>query len=77
MTKDSTLDAFSGEGEPTDEEDKSTADAAEITQPTAVSPAISTYAWSPAGTACASCGDSVNRRWRDGDDLVCESCKSW
>ena len=37
----------------------------------------STYRWSPDGAACATCGESVEERWRDGDDLVCAGCKEW
>jgi hypothetical protein len=42
-----------------------------------VEPAESTYSWSPAGATCASCGATVERRWRDEGDLVCADCKSW
>ncbi|TKR25429.1 DUF7573 domain-containing protein [Natronomonas salsuginis] len=42
-----------------------------------VEPATSTYAWSPDGPVCADCGDAVDRRWRDGDRLVCAECKAW
>ncbi|UTF53851.1 DUF7573 domain-containing protein [Natronosalvus rutilus] len=36
---------------------------------------LSTYAW---GTyTCTRCDSSVDRVWRDGDDLVCPSCKEW
>lgn len=36
-----------------------------------------TYTWSPTGGGCAVCGAIVDRRWRDGDSLVCSECKSW
>lgn len=44
-------------------------------------PAISTYAWSPEGGACADCGEEVAERWRaegqrDGA-FVCADCKEW
>ena len=39
--------------------------------------AISTYGWTPDGTACESCGATVHRRWRDDEQLVCADCKSW
>ena len=46
-----------------------------------VTPAVSTYSWSPEGGDCADCGESVERRWRaDGQrdgELVCEDCKEW
>ncbi|MFC7232480.1 hypothetical protein ACFQMM_15790 [Saliphagus sp. GCM10025308] len=36
---------------------------------------LSTYAW---GTyTCNRCDSSVDRVWRDEDDLVCPSCKEW
>ncbi|WP_338727051.1 hypothetical protein [Haladaptatus sp. DJG-WS-42] len=72
MSEDSTLDAFAG---------SESADEAEEPDPKAttetVTPATATYTWSPDGAACESCGEVVKRRWRDGDVLVCESCKSW
>ena len=43
----------------------------------AVTPAQSTYAWSPAGADCAACGATVERRWRDEAGLVCSDCKGW
>jgi formamidopyrimidine-DNA glycosylase len=39
--------------------------------------AISTYGWTPDGTACESCGETVNRRWRDERQFVCADCKPW
>jgi len=42
-----------------------------------VPPAASTYAWSPEGGPCAACGERVEERWREGDDLVCARCKDW
>ncbi|PSQ67481.1 MAG: hypothetical protein BRD24_00220 [Halobacteriales archaeon SW_9_67_24] len=39
-------------------------------------PVESTYAWSPTGE-CAACGAAAAVRWRDGEALVCGSCKSW
>ncbi|UIO99677.1 hypothetical protein Hbl1158_14300 [Halobaculum sp. CBA1158] len=32
---------------------------------------------SPDGVACAACGTTVTRRWRDDGDYVCADCKSW
>lgn len=43
----------------------------------AVEPAVSTYRFAPDGRACADCGGSVTRLWRDGDALVCPDCKQW
>lgn len=39
--------------------------------------ATSTYTWTPDGVDCPACGASVERRWRDGDRLVCAECVSW
>lgn len=69
MTEDASLTDFDGDGpgaddgtDPTDEDPD---------------PATSTYSWSPDGAACPDCGDAVERRWRDGDRLVCADCKDW
>lgn len=40
-------------------------------------PIAPTYTWSAAGGGCAECGAVVERRWRQGDSLVCPECKSW
>lgn len=42
-----------------------------------VAPKAETFAWSADGAACGRCGSTVERRWRDGDELVCEDCKAW
>ncbi|WP_458186891.1 DUF7573 domain-containing protein [Haladaptatus sp. NG-WS-4] len=42
-----------------------------------IEPASATYAWTPGGVACANCGESVERRWRDEDGMVCVDCKEW
>ena len=39
--------------------------------------AVSTADWRPGGATCADCGAAVERRWRDGDALVCVDCKEW
>lgn len=41
------------------------------------SSALTTYGWTPDGVECADCGATVERRWRDGDELVCADCKPW
>lgn len=46
-------------------------------EPDAPEPAVSTYRWSPDGVACDDCGETVERRWLDGDDYVCAECKEW
>jgi hypothetical protein len=46
-----------------------------------VEPALSTYDWTPGGADCNRCGETVEKRWRDGDGtgeaLVCADCKEW
>lgn len=42
-----------------------------------VEPARSTYAWSPDGVACATCGERVEERWESESGLVCVECKEW
>jgi hypothetical protein len=43
----------------------------------AARPARSTMDWTPDGADCEACGASAERRWRDGERLVCEACKGW
>lgn len=57
--------------EPSDSETEPPSDAA------AVAPATPTYRWSPDGAACDECGDTVEKRWRDGGRFVCIECKEW
>ena len=38
---------------------------------------LPTFAWSADAAACAHCGETATRRWRDDGDLVCPSCKTW
>ncbi|WP_436911387.1 DUF7573 domain-containing protein [Halosimplex marinum] len=45
--------------------------------PSTVEPAESTYAWSRDGGTCVACGETVDRRWRADDGLVCVDCKEW
>ncbi|MGM0604765.1 MAG: DUF7573 domain-containing protein [Halobacteriota archaeon] len=42
-----------------------------------IEPITGTYRWSPDGQACAACGATVDRRWREGDAFVCAACKEW
>lgn len=42
-----------------------------------IEPMAETFAWSGAAGECASCGEAVEERWRDGDVLVCGECKAW
>lgn len=36
-----------------------------------------TYRWDGAGIACAACGHTSDRLWRDEAGLVCPDCKGW
>ena len=45
--------------------------------PAEVAPAEATFDHSPDGAACAACGATVTRRWRDDPGYVCEDCKEW
>ncbi|ELZ96523.1 hypothetical protein C440_05228 [Haloferax mucosum ATCC BAA-1512] len=38
---------------------------------------LATYRWTPDGTTCPACGDTVEKRWLDGDEYVCIECKDW
>ncbi|WP_424017565.1 DUF7573 domain-containing protein [Halorientalis pallida] len=80
---DASLDEFADAGGDSDADasDGTDGDSAAPAEPATdsdpVDPAASTYAWSEAGAVCTACGESVARRWRDGDDLVCADCKEW
>ena len=62
-------------GDETAEAEGETTDSAASSE--AVDPAVTTYAWSPEGAACAECGEVVERRWTQDGHLVCGACKSW
>lgn len=38
---------------------------------------VATSTWHGDGADCDRCGARVDRRWRDGDALVCADCASW
>lgn len=38
---------------------------------------LATYRWTPTGTECPQCGESVEQTWLDGDEYVCSACKNW
>lgn len=76
--RDRSLDEFvTQEGETEQADDTVTETVPSGADTPIVEPAESTYAWSPDGDACAACGAVVERRWRDSDGLVCETCKTW
>jgi hypothetical protein len=62
-----------GEGNGDDERDE------DIDESPTVEPARPTYEWSRKGRPCARCGQTVTRRWRDGEEgaMVCDDCKEW
>lgn len=87
---DASLEDFLGDPERADGDDPtdgdatdSDADAANATGDTASEPdpgpdpTHSTYGWTPGGAACADCGATVRRRWRDDGRFVCADCKAW
>lgn len=84
-TGDSEVDGANGGAEAEDDAagGEGTGNGVEATEPAddvdtdAVDPAVSTYRWSSEGAACADCGETVERRWRDGDEYVCGDCKEW
>ena len=73
-------DESTADGEPTTD-DEPTADDEPTTddEPTATEadPATVTYRWQPDGAACARCGTTTERQWRDDDGFVCADCKAW
>jgi len=78
--RDASLDEFLNEEGDEDGEDTETSEDGADTGADAdagVEPAVSAYDWSPGGTACEACGSVVERRWRDGEQLVCGECKEW
>ncbi len=89
--RDTSLDDFVGEGDADAAED-GTAEPVADDEPVDVgtdasadtdaegettTPASPTFDWTPGGAACAACGERVERRWTDGDRLVCAACKEW
>lgn len=38
---------------------------------------LATYRWTPTGTTCPKCGDTVEKTWLDGEEYVCADCKNW
>jgi len=44
--------------------------------PAEVDDPVPASSWRP-GCRCERCGDRADRRWRDGDRLVCTACTRW
>ncbi|WP_435334883.1 DUF7573 domain-containing protein [Haloarchaeobius sp. TZWWS8] len=75
MTRNSSLDDFSGgDGDLDEEAETPTTEDAPVA---ATQPAVTTYRWSPEGRNCAACSATVQRLWRDGNEFVCPDCKEW
>ena len=89
MAEETSLEDFLDAGDESEDKEESGASAGDdTTEPEseapdseattdAVEPAVTTYAWSPDGAACAECGEVVERRWTQDGNLVCGACKSW
>lgn len=77
-TRESDGDNTTPDGE-TDESRETETESEVVEQPSTLTihPARSTMAWTGDGAACDTCDDIVQRRWRDGDGLVCGACKEW
>lgn len=66
------------EGETDESQDSEAGNDVEEEDPTlTVHPARSTMAWTADDVTCDACGEVVQRRWRDNDQLVCSACKEW
>lgn len=74
------LDEFADPAGDTPVEDRGSSDGDDGNAPGSPHPAPPlrvTYQWDPHGGTCEACGGTVEDRWRDGDALVCPSCKAW
>ncbi|SEL13668.1 DUF7573 domain-containing protein [Haloferax larsenii] len=82
------LDDFAGAPDDDDDAAESVADhaaeslsddsetEADVDAPDAPEP-LATYRWTPDGTSCPVCGDTVEKRWLDDGQYVCHDCKDW
>jgi len=83
MSGDKPLDEFAGDRPEADSADKSEPDESkpDESEPDAdasgTSAAVPTSTWHADGADCDQCGARVDRRWRDGDALVCADCAPW
>ena len=66
-----------GESEPGDGSQSDSADEPEPDFDADASGAVPTSTWHADGADCDRCGARVDRRWRDGDALVCADCAPW
>ncbi|ELZ44035.1 hypothetical protein C464_14410 [Halorubrum coriense DSM 10284] len=84
MSEDRSLDDFAAANAAGSNDAETESDGAETTttdretaDPDGVEPAVATSTWHADGAACDRCGERAERRWRDGDALVCADCASW
>jgi len=80
MPEDRSLDDFAAanaDAEPESDDGETESNDAGTADPDGVEPAVATSTWHADGAACDRCGERAERRWRDGDALVCADCASW
>lgn len=82
MGEDTSIDEFATRADGTDDEhtDDDTADDTDAEaefDPDDLTRTVTVYGWTPRTAACATCGESVERRWRDDGAMVCRDCKEW
>ncbi|WP_430639080.1 DUF7573 domain-containing protein [Haloferax volcanii] len=70
------LDDFAGGDDPIPADDADDATDSDDADDRDVS-TLATYRWTPEAAACPQCGESVQKRWLDGDEYVCLDCKDW
>ncbi|KAB1193165.1 hypothetical protein GJR96_06785 [Haloferax sp. MBLA0076] len=76
------LDDFATGSEPEDVDAEQDSESESEQTPTADDPSddvdtLATYRWTPTGTTCPQCGESVEKTWLDEDEYVCAECKNW
>lgn len=86
MTRDRSLDEFTGSDSDDDSDEATTADAdsagsdeSATADTDSVEPVAPTFTAAPDDEACGECGAAVGVRWRaeDGEGYVCVDCKEW
>ncbi|KAB1187394.1 MULTISPECIES: zinc ribbon domain-containing protein [Haloferax] len=68
---------FEDEGVDAETAGETTAEGAKEKGPEPDVDTLATYRWTPTGTTCPQCGDTVEKTWLDGDEYVCSACKDW
>ncbi|WP_416840265.1 hypothetical protein [Haloferax sp. DFSO52] len=69
------LDDFAGGGADEEATEDETSDEQAVSEDYVDT--LATYRWTPTGTTCPQCGESVEKTWLDGDEYVCVECKHW